>query len=337
MENQGGSPSSDAGAGGAGAEAKPGLPTEAEMLAKYDDKSGAAAVEQPGGSAPKKPDAEAKPEEDLDGDKAFEAEFKDFRMPDGLKKRISGLTEQRNKAREEAKAKADLEKEHGFFKPYANDKGKQYLSTLVEFDSLMEEAFTSNPWLADLVRHVVVEGKGTAADKAKVIALVNEAKEEAAEEAAGGEEAGTKPDPRDKQLKELLQWKKDQEGKEKQTADLVQRRKAIDKEKESYRAEIAEFEKVNPQYKDDKEFKRLALQISAARNISFTEAAKFVSGYVSDREKAVLKNLGKADQERQGAGVEKPGASAVPVKKRPAIGSDEEAEEMDAAFSGSGG
>lgn len=337
MAQEGQAPAAAPQGGAAPAPTAPqGLPTEEQMLSAFDEQSGAGSAgnaDQQG----KPKDDQAAPaagaDDDPDGDKGFETQFKDFRMPDGLSKRIKGLTEQRNKAREDAKAKADLEKQFEFFKGYSDDKGKQYLSTLVEFDGLLEKAFTSNPWLAELVKSVVVEGNGSAADKRKVLALIGEAKAEAAEEAEG--QAGTETDPRDKQLKELVTWKQQLETQQRQTAEQARRREAVDREKDTYRSEISDFEKSNPQFKGDKEFTRLALQVSAARNISFTEAAKFMSNYIGGREKASLKALGKVDQERAGAGVEAPGRGGVPAKSRPAIGSDEEAAEMEAYFGGS--
>ena len=329
-------------AAGAGAPtAQPSLPTEEQMLAHYDESKAAPAVatkaNEPAPGATPTP----APEEDPDGDKGFEKEFKDFRMPDGLSKRIKTLTEQRNLTRTEAKElkglKETYEKDYGFFKPYANEKGKQYLSTLVEFDGMLETAFENNPWLEQVFKAVVVEGQGTKAERAKVLALVQEAKEEAAEEAAGAPAAGATPDPRDKQLKDLMAWKEGQEAKERQSTEMVQRRKAIDSKKETYRAEIAEFHEKNPQFKEDKEFTRMALQVSAARGIPFTEAAKFISDYLGNREKSVLTKLAKGGEDRGGAAVETPGKGGVPVKARPAIGSDEEASEMEAYFAGGGG
>lgn len=313
-------------AGAAPAPAPQGLPSEEQMLASLGEKE-AGAADQPGKDT--KPVAEKPaPQDDPDGDAAFEKEASAYRLPEGLKKRIQSLTEQRNKAREEAKAKAEgLEKDYGFFKPYANDQGRQYLNTLVQFDSLLEQAFENNPWLADLVKQVVVEGKGTVAQKEKVLELLGEARQEAADEQGAGQAQQTP-----KELKELLDWKARVEAQQQQAAEVQRRRAAVEHEKETYRAEIAEFHAKNPQFKSDKAFTRLALQVSAARNISFTEAAKEMAEYVGSREKANLSALAKADQERSGAGVEAPGRGGVPAKSRPPIGSDEEAAEMEAYF-----
>lgn len=305
------------------------------MLAALDEQ-GAGSVNQPGeeGAAqpkPKKDEPAPGADEDPDGDKGFETESKAWQMPEGVKKRIATLTEQRNKARE-------AEKGYDFFKPYANDKGRQYLQTLVQFDGLLEQAMENNPWLADLVKKVVVEGKGTAADKRAILAALSE-------EAAGGEAepgadaaagAADPTDPREKQLKDLLAWKESVEKEKRAAQEQAQRRQQVDREKEAYRAEIADFAKANPQFKDDKEFTRLALQVSAARNISYTEAAKAISAYMTQRESAALGKLAKVDQDRGGAAVETPGRGGVPVKSRPAIGSDEEAEAMAAYFGGDG-
>lgn len=309
------------------------LPTEEEMLASYEDKQGeekaGAADPQGEQSETEKPQAEA---EDPDGDSVFEKEFKDFRMPEGVKTRLKKLTEQRNLTRTEVNTiKGQLEKDYGFFKPYANDRGKAYLSTLVQFDERLEVALESNPWLSDLIRDVVVGGK--AADKKKLLAALGEIE---SEQKDGAEEGApdANSDPRDKQLQDLLTWKKGLEEKQKVGAEQAQRRQQVDLQKEAYRSEMAEFEEKNPQFKGDKEFKRLALQISASRNVSFTEAAKEMAGYMGSREKSALTKLAKVDQDRGGASVESPGRGGVPRKERPAVGSDEEAEQMDAYFEG---
>lgn len=320
-----------------GSEETRALPTEEEMLASYEDKSsdqeaGAAGPqgEQAGEGEPKpKP---VTPEDDPDGDSVFEREFKDFRMPEGVKTRLKKLTEQRNLTRTELNGiKDQLEKDYGYFKPYANEKGKAYLSTLVQFDERLEVALESNPWLGDLIRDVVIGGK--AADKKKLLAALGEIESEAA---GGGEEPAldANSDPRDKQLADLLKWKESLQTQQRQTAEQAQRRQQVDREKETYRSEMADFDTKNPQFKDDKNFKRLALQISASRNISYTEAAKEMAAYLGSRESGALTKLAKVDQEREGARVESPGRGGVPRKERPPVGSDEEAEQMDAYFAG---
>jgi hypothetical protein len=314
------------------------LPTEEEMLASYEAKQGgenAGAADQQAGGDQAKPAAkvEKPPEEDPDGDSVFEREFKEFRMPDGVKTRLKRLTEQRNLTRTELTTiKEQLEKDYGFFKPYANEKGKAYLSTLVQFDERLEVALESNPWLQDLIKDVVVGGK--AADKKKLLAALSQIESGDADGAApeGGAPDPASDDPRDKQLRDLVEWKKGQEEKQRQGTELAQRRTQVDREKENYRTEIAEFESRNPQFKGDKSFIRLALQISASRNVSFTEAAKEMADYMGGREKSALTKLAKVDEERGGAQVETPGRGGVPRKERPAIGSDEEAEQMDAYF-----
>jgi len=309
------------------------LPSEEQMLAAYEAKPGekeGTATPEAGKSEDGKTEVEGeKPtEEDADGDSTFERDFKDFRMPEGVKSRLKKLTEQRNLTRTEVKTiQAQLEKDYGFFKPYANDKGKAYLSTLVQFDERLEVALESNPWLGDLIREVVVGGKP--ADKKKLLAALGTIEAEA-EGAEPGAEASI--DPRDKTLRELSEWKRSSEEQQRLGQEAVKRREAVNAEKENYRAEIADFENKNPQFKGDKSFVRLALQISASRNVPYTEAAKEMAEYMGGREKSALTKLAKVDEERSGARVESPGRGGVPVKDRPAIGSDEEAAEMDAYY-----
>jgi len=314
---------------GSVADALPTLPTQEQIENAFSE-------EQPGdagqdgkveGEPPKaeetKPPEGTPPEtpgEDPDGDAAFENEFKDFKMPEGLKNRISKLTEQRNAEREALKG-------YEFFKPYANEKGQEYLKTLVDFDGLLEKAAEKNPWLGNLLRDVVIEGKPA---DIKAIQEAQGGQEETAPVGEpGSEREGDAPqDPRDKTLQDLQKWKADWEANQQKSAEEKELRELVDKEKEGYRAEIAEFEKNNAAFKGDKKFLRIALQNSAARNISFTDAAKELAEYMGGRETTQLKTLAKVDSEREGAAVETPGRGGTPVKSRPALGSDEERAQM---------
>lgn len=265
------------------------------------------------------------PQEDPDGDTAFENEFGSQLTP-GFKTRLSKLQEQRNAARGDM---AKLQKQYEFYKDYVNPDGQQYVKTLLDFNDKFKTASVRHPWLGQILNETVYQGQDPNWQELKDFAAMQlgpQAPPTGQEYQPDGEAT---VDPRYQALEQRMQGWEQQQA---QQAQQVQFQTEVDAETKAMKTEIAEFEGANPEFKDNADFITKAIRLSMAQNSSFKEAADSLAGFMGNYHKSQLEKVAKADQAGAGAQVSKGGPSGVPVSTRPKLGSEEERIAMEAFY-----
>lgn len=277
---------------------------------------------QPATPAP----AAAAPEEDPDGDRGFSTQFPEKTLPAGLAERIKKLQEQRDGERKRLK-------DYEYFKPYADEKGRGYLKSLVDFDGHLERSLQAKAYLRPLLQELLAQDREPnwknlqALIKQHAPADQASAREQEDAAAAAGDE-----DPLAREVAELKKGYQSMQAEREKAAAAQTFESDKNKHKAEIQTQVQAFKKEHPELAGNNKLIAAGIQNAMASGASVLDSLKNLVGLFGDLHKSKLQTAAKQDQAAQGAETLKAGKTGSTLKEMPKLGSDEQRDAMYAMY-----
>lgn len=273
-------------------------------------------------SAPAPQQQQAAADEDPDGDRGFSSQFPEKTLPQGLAERIKKLQEQRDNERKRLK-------DYEYFKPYADEKGRGYLKSLVDFDSHLEKSLQERAYLRPLLQELLAQGRDP--NWKNLQALI---KQHAPADQAGAremEEAAAQAGEEDPLAREVAELKKNYGSLREEQAKKEEAQR-FETEKQGHKLElqkqIDEFKKSHPDLAGNNKLIRAGIQNAMASGASVKDSLENLVGLFGDLHKGKLQAVAKQDQASAGAETLKAGKTGSTLKEMPKLGSDAQRDAM---------